>query len=411
MSPGAGHGLRRGWPAIAVILFIAVMLLGSIRSDYRVSNAATEMAARQQIVIANQSAHIASQVSQQLAQSDIQDIEQFDAPRIQIGPDVTSGEAPKAPAAPAAPAQPAVAKPTDKSPVKPDKDDAQKTAAAPNHKRKKSDATTASNDNKQAQPVAQSKPTDETSAKKETAPTRDKPATAAEAEPDKPKARPHWVDEPPKRTGNIFREVIATEPYATIDECYQAADVYLLLKTYQRLQELAGRPYVDDGALPSVTFQNGKILADGKVVSYGRSYPYWADERIRALASMDIGTDYVRREIVAKDPKDNESREYIETVASSIGPMKKLHLQIEFTPAVDRELRRHWDSHARTQRFATVGVGAGSILGLLGLIFGLLKIDTWTKGYYTKRLFIGVPAAIIAGFLLLVILGTHAIYR
>src|SRR6478672_9660459 len=70
MSPGAGHGLRRGWPAIAVILFIAVMFLGSVRSDYRVSNAATEMAARQQIVIANQSAHIASQVSQQLAQSD-----------------------------------------------------------------------------------------------------------------------------------------------------------------------------------------------------------------------------------------------------------------------------------------------------------------------------------------------------
>src|SRR5436190_9129282 len=149
MSPRAGHGLRRGWPAIAVILFIAVMLLGSIRSDYRVSNVATEMAARQQIVIANQSAHIASQVSQQLAQSDIQDIEQFDAPRIPIRPDVTSAAAPKAPAAPAAPAQPAVAKPTDKSAVKPDKDDAKKPAAAPNHKRKKSDATTASNDNKQ----------------------------------------------------------------------------------------------------------------------------------------------------------------------------------------------------------------------------------------------------------------------
>ena len=48
-----------------------------------------------------------------------------------------------------------------------------------------------------------------------------------------------------------------------------------------------------------------------------------------------------------------------------------------------------------------VGVGAGSILGFIGLVFGLLKIDTWTKGYYTKRLFIGVPAAIIAGLLLL----------
>ena len=32
---------------------------------------------------------------------------------------------------------------------------------------------------------------------------------------------------------------------------------------------------------------------------------------------------------------------------------------------------------------------------------GLLKIDTWTKGYYTKRLFLGVPAVIIGGVLLL----------
>ena len=40
-------------------------------------------------------------------------------------------------------------------------------------------------------------------------------------------------------------------------------------------------------------------------------------------------------------------------------------------------------------------LGAGGVLGLLGLCYGLLKVDTWTKGYYTKRLFLGVPAAII----------------
>jgi hypothetical protein len=40
----------------------------------------------------------------------------------------------------------------------------------------------------------------------------------------------------------------------------------------------------------------------------------------------------------------------------------------------------------------------------LTLVWGLLKIDTATKGYYTKRLFLGVPAAIIGGFLLLMYL-------
>ena len=176
------------------------------------------------------------------------------------------------------------------------------------------------------------------------------------------------------------------------------------------MQQLTGQPFTD-GQLPSLTFRNGQIIADGQIISHGGGNPEWADYRLYSLRNMGIDIDYVRREIVAKDPKNNESREFVESVERSVGPMKKLFLQIEFTPAIDRELRRHWDARARTERFATVGVGAGSILGLLGLIFGLLKIDTWTKGYYTKRLFIGVPAAIIAGFLLLVILGTHAIYR
>ena len=106
---------------------------------------------------------------------------------------------------------------------------------------------------------------------------------------------------------------------------------------------------------------------------------------------------------MAKEPKTNESREFIETVDRSFGPMKKLYLQIEFTPAVDRELRRHWDAGERRERVAMVGVGAGSVLGFIGLLFALLKVDTWTKGYYTKRLFIGVPAAIIGALLLLLI--------
>ena len=58
-----------------------------------------------------------------------------------------------------------------------------------------------------------------------------------------------------------------------------------------------------------------------------------------------------------------------------------------------------------------VGVGAGSILGLLTLVFALLKIDTWTKGYYTKRLFLGVPAAIIGGLLLMGLFIGHAVLR
>jgi hypothetical protein len=300
-------------------------------------------------------------------------------------------------------------KPADKptaSPPESKKGETPKSGAVANQKHKKAKATNTYDAKASAQTVAQSKTAESSTAKKE-AKSSDKPATVlAEAETDKPITRPAWVDELPKRTGNIRREVIATEPYATMDECYQAADIYLLLKTYQRIQELAGKPYTDS-SLPSLTFEGGRVLADGKIVSYGRKFPYWADERIRALDNMGIGTDYIRREIVAKDPKDNEAREFIETVPVSFGGMKKLYLQIEFTQAVDRDLKKHWDTRLRTERFAIVGGGAGALLSLLGVVFALLKIDTWTKGYYTKRLFIGVPAAIIAGVFLLTFLGTY----
>jgi hypothetical protein len=112
---------------------------------------------------------------------------------------------------------------------------------------------------------------------------------------------------------------------------------------------------------------------------------------------MGIGIDFIRSEIAKK--------EYVETVERSFGPMKKLYVQVEFSPSIDQELRQRWEEVRRQDRFAVVGVGAGSVLGLLGLVFGLLKVDTWTKGYYTKRLFFGVPAAIIG---LITLLGLAA---
>jgi hypothetical protein len=178
-----------------------------------------------------------------------------------------------------------------------------------------------------------------------------------------------------------------------------------MLKTYQRIQLLAGRPYAD-GALPNLSFRDhGVIVANGTVLSYGPTFPGWADPRLRALSDMGISAVYIHEKIVAKDPKNgNEACEYVETVDRTFGQMKKLYLQIEFSPAIDRELRAAWDTYQRNQRFWMFGTGATSVLGFLGFVFGLLKIDTWTKGYYSKRLFIGVPAAIIVGtfFVLLV---------
>lgn len=217
---------------------------------------------------------------------------------------------------------------------------------------------------------------------------------AAEA-PDSSQPRPSWVNDPPKRVGNVPREVIVTDEYATYNECARATDVYLLLKTYERLMELNHTPTFDE-SLPSLTFNDRNVMTEnGRIISTdgGRTWN-WTDPRIATLEQMGIGLDFVRRELVVKD--GGEERQYFETIdRRTFGPMHKLYTQIEFTPSVDRELRAKLEVANRKGRLIAVGALSGGTLGLLGVVFGLLKVDTWTKGYYSKRLFLGVPAAII----------------
>ena len=144
-------------------------------------------------------------------------------------------------------------------------------------------------------------------------------------------APPGWIDDPPTRVGNTWRQVVVAGEYATTDECNRVSDIYLLLVTYNHLQQLIGNS-LNDESLPALTLQGEHVYAGGHpIVVSGQP----ADYRLRLLAEMGIGIDYVRREI-AKE-------EYVETVERSFGPMKKLYTLVEFSPSVDAELRRRWD--------------------------------------------------------------------
>jgi hypothetical protein len=193
--------------------------------------------------------------------------------------------------------------------------------------------------------------------------------------------RPDWVSAQPKRVGEVQQEVIVTDEWSTEAECERARDIGLMLKTYEHIQAMFGVPYQ-------------RQASDHRM----NSDDAWNDQRLHQLASAGIMLDFARREI-AKE-------EHVETVQRSFGPMKKLYTLVAFSPAVDRELRHKWEAYQRQERFAMVGIGAGSILGLVGLAYGLLKADTLTKGYYSKRLFIGVPAAIISTLALLALMNS-----
>jgi hypothetical protein len=190
--------------------------------------------------------------------------------------------------------------------------------------------------------------------------THDSASTAAPPAAESSRQRPQWVGRPPQTVDGVYRVAVEAGPYATIAECYD------------KLREETRRVV------------QGRI-ADLAREATGETYVY-----VPELESMRIGNSYIDREL------RNQDDVYVETSDSSVGPMQTAWVLLEFTEQHDRQLVDAWKAYARRDRIAATAALSGLVLAVLGGVFALLKIDTWTRGYYTKRLFLGVPAAIIA---------------
>lgn len=167
--------------------------------------------------------------------------------------------------------------------------------------------------------------------------------------------RPAWVDQPSKHVGNVYRRVIVSNPHETVEACLKSLQQDKLREALnERLDELAPNRYRPD------------------------------------LESLGLGPAVMWRDIC--------HNHWVETLELGVGDMKRVYGLVEFNAAADRQLTKAYQDYERQFRVREVGGVAGIGLGSLALLFGLLKVDTWTKGYYTKRLFFGVPAVII-GFL------------
>jgi len=182
--------------------------------------------------------------------------------------------------------------------------------------------------------------------------------TASEADAETVKApRPDWFEKPPARVGDVYRVVVFSEPFTTVDECYAQLEQRFPVEVQRRLEKLvpaSQRPFVGP----------------------------------QAVDDMGITLDYIMREICQK--------EFTETLDSSVGNMKRVHVLMEFTPDVEDHLRRSWQSLLRQDGLVVVAKFAALVLAALASIYGLLQIDTLTRGYYSKRLLVGASAAIIA---------------
>lgn len=181
-------------------------------------------------------------------------------------------------------------------------------------------------------------------------------------------AKPAWLVTTPRLVGNTRRIVVSTDPYSSIEECHAALRRELGAAVEDRVDELAAAA---NGGRPAHS---------------------------AGLNSMGISIEYILSELCTED-------DYIETVQSSVGAMKRAHALLEFTEAQDRFLMDRWRTVARRDSIHVVGVMSALAVVGLAFVYGLLKLDTWTRGYYTKRLFLGVPAAIIAVLAVATLLG------
>lgn len=175
---------------------------------------------------------------------------------------------------------------------------------------------------------------------------------------------PPWVITPPKAIGNVYRKSVASDPFVTEEEC---------------------RRQLESEQLPQAVSHRIEQLVSGEA-----GYPV----TVASPLPLGIGLDYIFREICVDD--------FTGEVNSSVGTMKKVHVLLEFNDSVDSDLRQAWLNHEQSSRLQSFGKYALIALAALAAVYGLLRIDTWTRGYYSKQLLWGSAIAIIAVVFLLV---------
>lgn len=173
--------------------------------------------------------------------------------------------------------------------------------------------------------------------------------------------RPDWLDRESRFMEDSQSMVLTAGPYASLPEVRQELERQLAEVTMERLRQRSDAPKSQNATFDDLQMPMSELLP-----------------------------------LVVR-------AQFTETSTSPtfFGDMKTTHLLVKFEPETESKLLHAWTEHSRRQGIKFVAETAGGTLGVLALVAGLFRFDTWTRGFYTKRLFLGVPAAIIAGMLAL----------
>jgi hypothetical protein len=169
------------------------------------------------------------------------------------------------------------------------------------------------------------------------APTSAESTSAAEG-----KQPPAWLTSTPGLERDTYYTTVVVGPYKTIRECEEELPAEL---------QKATNAYVDS------------YLGAG------------------ASKVVHIPPAYIQDHLV-KDRYVQESQSDTPTV----GAMLNLYVRLGFDRRIKTQMQRmHGDADIENRLLSVAG-GAGAVLLVLGTLFGYLKLDTMTRGYYTRRL-------------------------
>jgi hypothetical protein len=179
-------------------------------------------------------------------------------------------------------------------------------------------------------------------------PVIDPPAESIEI----PPGRPEWTGQEPNYRGKIHTIPVASGPFATDAQSLRALDEALVKATSQ----------------------------------------YIAEQLDSELAAKLIRYD--ARTIKERFVKGKNA--YHDTAKYSVGWMHENFALLEFGPEFRNELDRRWTRIKATSRLTQTGLISGSVLLLIGTVFGYFRLDHATRGYYTGRLQMMTAAGVVA---------------
>ncbi len=206
-------------------------------------------------------------------------------------------------------------------------------------------------------------PSDESSSSDESWGEKKESAPAAAAEALVSTPRPEWMKEALTPTRDfIERRVIHIDRYSTIDELQAELPAHLR----DAMNEFMAKEI--DYSAPDLV-----KLPPGYVVDHGILADRWTE--VIPAESLSLGQ-----------------------------PMYSLHVLLQFDKNVRNDLQIRYEQAKVGHRLGAFGVGGGLLLSLLATLYGYLKLDTLTKGFYTGFLrlvagWIGATAVLTAAAL------------